>query len=72
MSNIGKAIGLMSLMNAAIPHEIDHKRRDSDCIQICKECKKIGADKSPTGSHSYCMLCPLYTYSYIANSDEKE
>ncbi len=72
MSNIGKLIGLLTLMNAVFPHEVDASRRDSDCIEMCKRCKKQGANKSPTGSHSYCFVCPLYEYSFMTGEFEKE
>ena len=36
MSELGKAVGLLSLMSEVIPHEIDQKKRDADCIKLCQ------------------------------------
>lgn len=65
MGDVGKAVGVLALINAVIPHEIDAAQRDSDCIAQCKRCKELGADKSPTGNRSYCFICPLYVYSFM-------
>ena len=70
MNDIGKAIGILALILAVFPHEIDGKERDSDCIKLCENCKQLGGDKSPTGKHSYCFNCPLYVYSFIVNEEE--
>lgn len=74
MSKLGQAIGLLTLINVAFPHEPDPKERDADCIQLCRNCKKNGGDRYhgqlAKSGETPCFTCPLYEYSFMTGEEK--